>query len=287
MSHTKVSNQVGTCSISIRLGSRDSKESAQTKVLCVGKMGEPSSPMCASDPLVCSKCPSLLCDEEMETIFPGQDSDLSDSSEKLCGSYTTSSEEGDDEEWFPESPAEYVLSTPTWADMMDNEELENPDWFKEESTQLRKPKQQQLVSTKLAREVGVRIALENSTKVFPNVPTHKRKPGAASLPRATKSKKTPRTAHPKQHTLKLNHMKAEEAMAIELKTRAEGAGISGLASTLMSLPSKTLQHQGYTFAEVLIPQNHYQHSKEYPNCKFATLDIPKKWGDRVLFILKV
>jgi hypothetical protein len=232
--------------------------------------------MCASDLLVCSECPSLLCDEEMETIC----------SERVCGSSASasSSEEGDDEEWFPESPAEYVLSTPTWADMMDNEELENPDWFKEESTQLRKPKQQQLVSTKLAREAGVRIALENRAS---HIPIHKRKPSAAPLPRATKSKKTPRTAHPKAKTLKLNHMTAEESMAIELKTRAEGAGISGLAAVLMSLPSKTLQHQGYTFAEVLIPQNRYKHSKEYPNCKFATLDIPKKWGDRVLFILKV
>jgi len=252
-------------------------------------MGDLTTPICLSNNLY-----SLL-DEEMT---PGCDSDVSTesdspssvshsyNSDKSCGDCDTSSEEVYDD-WFPVQN-EYVLSTPTWADIMDDEELENPEWFKEELTQVRKPKQQ-LISTKLAKEAGVRIALENSGGQVPTrqhgTNNHKRKP---TTPQFAKNKKTPQGSHPKgKKILQLNHMKAEEAMAIELKLRGDGTGISGLASTLMCLESKKLQHNGYVFAEVLIPQNRYQHSKEYLGCKFATIDIPKKWGDKVLFILKV
>jgi hypothetical protein len=62
--------------------------------------------------------------------------------------------------------------------------------------------------------------------------------------------------------------------------------ISHLAKTLLSPESKKLQQKGYTFAEVLTPQNNYAPKTDYGKLSTQVIDIPGKWGDKILFVLR-
>lgn len=170
-------------------------------------------------------------------------------------------------------------ATLSWADLVEEEELENPtdsDPFFQTRNERSQEKEQQ--------ERAGRTRRSEEHNGHSNGYTDKRSEEWSTVNKK-RSRKGPKGRVPFEKridTRSRNNHQEKVMTRDEAKKLQETYNINKLARALMSFDSRKLQIRGYTFQKVLTPQEEFAVG-DVKLKDFCILEVGNTWGDKILF----